>query len=56
MIFIKQLVILIAGLALIWLVILNLSKPLNAPEWFIALLCGVIGGITIVVIEELGES
>lgn len=47
-IFIKQLVVLIAGLALIWLVgNSEFTKALNAPVWFIALLCCVIGVLTI---------
>lgn len=56
-IFIKQLVILIAGLALIWLAgNSEFIKDLNAPVWFIVLLCCVIGGLTINAFWRVGRS
>ena len=57
MIFIKQLFILISGLALIWLAgDSEFIKSLNAPVWFIALLCCVIGGLTINAFWRVGSK
>lgn len=55
-ILIKQLVILIAGLALFWFVGSLFVKSLNAPVWFIAVLCCVIGGLTTCAILRVGRK
>ena len=55
MTFIKQLIILLTGLYLIRLVgTCDFFRELNAPVWFIAVLCGVIGLITIQAFTSVG--
>ena len=55
MTFIKQLIILLAGLYLIRLVgTCDFFRELNAPVWFIAVLCWVIGLITIQAFTSVG--
>lgn len=57
MTFIKQLLILLAGLYLIGLVgTSELIKSLDAPVWFIAVLCCVIGGLTIQAFTSVGSK
>ena len=57
MTFIKQLLILLAGLYLIRLFgTCEFFKELNAPVWFIAVLCGATGLITIQVFTMVGEK
>ena len=57
MTFIKQLIILLAGLYLIRLVgTCEFIRDLNAPIWFVAVLCGVIGLITIQAFTIAGEK
>lgn len=57
MTFIKQLFILLAGLYLIRLVgTCDFFRELNAPVWFIAVLCGVIGLINIQAFTMVGEK
>jgi hypothetical protein len=57
MTFIKQLLILLAGLYLIRLVgTSEFFLRINAPIWFIAVLCGVIGLITIQAFTSVGSK
>lgn len=57
MTFIKQLLILLAGLYLIRMVgTSEFLVRINAPIWFIAVLCGVIGLITIQAFTSVGSK
>ncbi len=57
MTFIKQLIILLSGLYLIRLVgTCEFIRDLNAPIWFVAVLCCVIGGLTIQALTSVGSG